>query len=139
MIFDVKMDLTRKSRLVSGGYKIGPPKYSTYVSVVSRDRVCIAFTVAALNGIDVLFAYVQNAYLNAPTSEKNWTEAGIEFGSNYGRPALIFRSLYGLKYSGERWRDHMAETLRAGGFQVCLAYPDVWVKPRVNPDGDKYW
>ena len=34
MIFDVKMELTRKSRLVSGGHKTDPPKDSTYASVV---------------------------------------------------------------------------------------------------------
>ena len=139
MIFDVKMDLTRKSRLVSRGHKTDPPKDSTYASVVSRDSVRIAFTVAALNGLDVLCADVQNAYLNAPTTEKNWTEAGLEFGSNAGRPALIVRALYGLKSSGARWRDHMAATLRAGGFQSCLADPDVWMKARVKPNGDKYW
>ena len=84
MIFDVNMDLTRKSRLVAGGHKTNTSKDSTYASVVSRDSVHIAFTVAALNGLDVIFADVQNAYLNAPTSEKNWTEAGLEFGSNDG-------------------------------------------------------
>jgi hypothetical protein len=71
MIFDVKMDLTRKARLVAGGHKTDPPKDSTYASVVSRDSVRIAFTVAALNRLDVLCADVQNAYLNAPTTEKN--------------------------------------------------------------------
>ena len=33
----------------------------------------------------------------------------------------------------------MAATLRAGGFQSCLADPDVWMKPRVKPNGGKYW
>ena len=91
--------------------------------------------VAALNGLDVICADVQNIYLNAPTSEKNSTEAGLEFGSNDGRPALIVRSLYGFKYSGARWQDHMSATLRAGGFQSCLADPDVWMKPRVKLNG----
>ena len=77
MIFDVKIDLTRKSRLVAGEHKTNPPKDSTYASVVSRDSVRIDFTEAALNGIDVLCADVQNAYLNAPISEKNWTKAGL--------------------------------------------------------------
>ena len=106
---------------------------------MSRDSVHIAFTVAALNGLDVICADVQNIYLNAPTSEKNSTEAGLEFGSNAGQPALIVRALYGLKSSGARWRDHMAATLRAGGFHSCLVDPDVWMKTRVHPNGDKYW
>ena len=64
MIFDVKMDSTRKSRLVAGENRTKLPKDSTYASVVSRDSVHIAFTVAALNGLDVLCADVQNTYLN---------------------------------------------------------------------------
>ena len=70
MIFDVKMDLTRKARLVAGGHQTDVPSESTYSSVVSRDSVRIAFTLAALNDLDVLAADVQNAYLNAPTKER---------------------------------------------------------------------
>jgi hypothetical protein len=41
MIFDVKMDLTRKACYVAGGHQAEPPKKSTYSSVVSRDTVRI--------------------------------------------------------------------------------------------------
>jgi hypothetical protein len=139
MVFDVKMDLTRKARLVAGGHKTDPPKESVYSSVVSRDSVRIALLLAALNDLDVLVADVQNAYLNAPTKEKVWTRAGMEFGSNRGRPAKIVMALYGLKSSGARWRDHMANTLREAGFQSCYADPDVWMRAGVKPNGDKYW
>ena len=106
-------DLRRKARLVAGGHKTDPPKESTYSSVVSRDSVRIAFTIAALNGLDVLAGDVQNAYLNAPTKERTYITAGLEFGpENVGRPALIVRALYGLKSSAARWRDHIAATLR---------------------------
>ncbi|KAI2502898.1 Reverse transcriptase (RNA-dependent DNA polymerase) [Fragilaria crotonensis] len=126
MIFDVKMDLTRKARLVAGGHQTDPPKESTYSSVVSRDSIRIAFTLAALNDLDVLSADVQGAYLNAPTKEKVYTIAGLEFGADkVGRPVLIVRALYGLKSSGARWRDHMASTLREGGFVSCKGDPDV--------------
>jgi len=115
MIFDVKMDLTRKARFVAGGHQTDPPKESTYSSVVSRDSVRIAFLIAALNNLDILSADVQNAYLNAPTKEKVYTTAGLEFGAvNKGRFVLIVRALYGLKSSGARWRDRMAATLRDG-------------------------
>jgi hypothetical protein len=33
----------------------------------------------------------------------------------------------------------MVATLREAGFKGCLADPDVWMKPRVKPNGDKYW
>jgi hypothetical protein len=40
-------------------------------------------------------------YLNAPTKDKVYTTAGLEFGSDkVGRPAFIVRALYGLKSSG---------------------------------------
>jgi hypothetical protein len=45
---------------------------------------------------------VQNAYVNARTSEKVYTTAGPEFGSDEGRPAIIVRALYGLNISGAR-------------------------------------
>jgi hypothetical protein len=140
LIFDVKSDLTRKARYVAGGHLTDPPKESTYSSVISRDSVRIAFTLAALNDLSVLAADVQNAYLNAPTKEKVYTTAGLEFGpENKGRPVLIVRALYGLKSSGARWRDHMANTLRDAGFKGCLADPDVWMKPNMKPCGFAYW
>jgi len=140
MIFDVKMCLTRKARLVAGGHMTDPPKESTYSSVVSRDSVRIAFTIAALNGLDILSADVQNAYLNAPTEERLYIIAGMEFGAaDCGRPVLIVRALYGLRSSGARWRDHMANTLREGGFTSCRADPDVWMRKQTKPNGDKYW
>ena len=78
------MDLTRKARLVARGHMTDPPKESTYSRVVSRDSIRIAFTLAALNDLDVLSADVQGAYLNAPTKEKVYTIAGLEFGANNG-------------------------------------------------------
>lgn len=40
VIFDVKLDLTRKARLVAGGHRNKDvPKYTTFSVVVSRDSV----------------------------------------------------------------------------------------------------
>jgi hypothetical protein len=140
MIFDVKLDLTRKVRYVAGGHQTDPPKDMVYASVVTRDSVWITFLLAALNDLNVLAADVQNAYLNAPTTEKVYTTTGEEFGADRkGRPVIIVRALYGLKSSGARWRDHMAATLHDGGYQSCKADPDVWMKPGVKKDGSKYW
>lgn len=140
MIFDIKSDLTRKARLVAGGHMTEVPKDSVYSSVVARDSVRLAFMVAALNGLLVLAGDVQNAYLNAPTSEKCYTIAGPEFGPAFaGRPVLIVRALYGLRSSGARWRDHIAATLREMGFVGCLADQDVYMRPNVKPCGTPYW
>jgi hypothetical protein len=102
--------------------------------------VRIALAIASLNELDVLAADVQNAYLNAPTKEKCYTVAGPEFGpDNEGRPVLIFRALYGLRSSGARWRDHLAETIRNMGFSACLADGDIWLWPNTKPGGDAYY
>lgn len=79
IIFDVKMDFTRKARFVAGGHKTEPPLSITYASVVSRESVQIAFMIAALNNISILSADVQGAYLNAPCKEKVYTICGAEF------------------------------------------------------------
>ena len=100
MIFNVKMDFTRKARFVAGGHMTEAPASLTYSSVVSRESVRIAFTVAALNDLDVLVADIGNAYLNADCREKVYTIAGPEFGSNAGKHIVITRALYGLKSSG---------------------------------------
>jgi hypothetical protein len=80
IIFIVKVDLTRKARLVAGGHQTKVSKESVYSSVVTRDSVHIALTIALLNQLDVLAADVQNAYLSAQTKEKCFTITGPEFG-----------------------------------------------------------
>ena len=71
IIFDVKMDFTWKARWVLDGHKTETPDISTYAGVVSKESVRIALTYAALNGIDVMAADIQNAYLQAPSSQKH--------------------------------------------------------------------
>jgi len=56
LVWDVKMDLTRKARWVLDGHKTHDPIGSTYAGVVSRESVRIALTYAALNGLDVCAA-----------------------------------------------------------------------------------
>jgi Reverse transcriptase (RNA-dependent DNA polymerase) len=105
---------------VAGGHQTDVPKDLVYSSVVSRDSVRLALTLASLNGLSVLSADVQNAYLNAPTKEKCYMIAGPEFGpTNEGQPVLIVRALYGLRSSGARWRDHLASTIRTMGFWLA--------------------
>ena len=70
MIFDVKMDLTRKARLVAQGDQVETPSNLTHASTVSRDSICIALLLASLNNLTLLAANVAGAYLNAPCGEK---------------------------------------------------------------------
>jgi hypothetical protein len=140
MIFDVKMDFTRKARFVAGGHMTDPPPTITYSSVVSRDSVCIAFLLAALNDVDILATDIGNAYLNASPREKVYTTAGPEFGAELqGKPVLIVQALYGLKSSGAAWRSHLANMLHNMGFTCSLVDADVWLKPATKPNGFQYY
>ena len=48
IVFDVKMDFTRKARYCAGGHTTDAPDGITYSSVVSRDSVRIGLLAAAL-------------------------------------------------------------------------------------------
>jgi hypothetical protein len=64
--------------------------------VVSSESVRIALTYAALNGLEVCAADIRNAYLQAPSSNKDYIICGPEFGIEHeGKVALIHRVLYG--------------------------------------------
>jgi hypothetical protein len=80
MIFDVKVDLTRKARFVAGGHWTTTPMQLTYSSVVTRESVRIAFLIAALNDPKILSADIGNACLHAPCREQIHTTGGPEFG-----------------------------------------------------------
>ena len=82
LIFDVKMDLTRKARFVAGGHLTDPPTSMTYASVVSRETFRLAFLVAAINDLEILCGDIGNAYLNAYTQEKIYYRAGLEWGES---------------------------------------------------------
>jgi hypothetical protein len=80
MIFDVNMeDFRRKARFVAGGHTTDTPHAMTYASVMSRESVIIALTLAALNDFNVKLADIENAYLTAPITEKIWNVLGPEF------------------------------------------------------------
>ncbi len=97
MIFDVKLeDFRQKARLVAGGHQTKAPATITYASVVSRETVCLALTIASLNDLEVEVGDVLNAYITAPVKEKVWTILGLKFGHDSGRSAIIVHALYGL-------------------------------------------
>ena len=92
MNFEVKIDLCRKARYVAGGHLTNPPSSITYSTVVGRESVRIAFLVAALNNLNILAGDIQNAYLNAPTTEKLYFKAGPEWKGDEGRVVIIVRA-----------------------------------------------
>ena len=141
IIFDVKMkDFRRKDRLVAGGHVTEPPATITYESIVLRETVRIALTLAALNDLPVKVADIQNAYINAPITEKIWTVLCQEFGEYDERKAIVVRALYGLKIAGADFRNHFSYCMHHLGFFPCPAKLDLWMKPMVRPkDGFDYY
>ena len=139
-VFDIKMDLTRKARLVARGSMTEPTKEETFASVVSRDTVRLFFLLAALNDVELLSCDIQNAYLSAPNKEKIWTKFDDQLGREYvGRRAIISKALYGLRSSGRSFRDFLALNLRELGFVSSKADPDLWMRPALKSNGDKIY
>jgi len=139
IVFDVKMDLTRKARFCANGNEATAPASTVYSSVVSRDSIRIAFLVAGLNGLELKAADVTNAYLNAPTKEKIWFVGGLECGEGHGKVCVLTRALYGLRGSGNAWRSFFSKTLEQMNFESTKADRDVWIRPAVTRDGQEYY
>ena len=140
LVWDLKMDYTRKARWVKDGHRCPTPKTSNYAGVVSRESVRIAFTYAALNGLDVIAADVKNAYLQSPSSERHYIICGDEFGEEHnGKVALITRALYGGVFAGRDYWRHMRKFMEFCGFTSCKADSDVWMRKATTDEGFEYW
>ena len=140
IIFDVKMDFTRKSRWVKDGHLTDDPLESNFAGVVSRESVRIAFTYAALNELKVYAADIKSAYLQAPTSEKHYIICGEEFPMEHrGCIGIIKRALYGGKCAGADYWKHMRSCMNHLGFIPCKTDPDVWMRSAIkDSDGTSY-
>ena len=102
--------------MLDGGNKTEPPaSVLTYTSVVSREMVQIALTLAALNDLQVKTSDVKNAYLMAPCAEKIYTVLGMEFRTDAGKTAVIVWALYGLKSADASFHRHLVDCMRTLG------------------------
>jgi hypothetical protein len=134
MIFDIKIEyFRRKARMVAGGHMTGAPTIMTYASVVSRETICIALTIATLNDLEVKAADILNAYISALIKEKVWCALGPEFGPDAGKSAIIVRALYGLKSAGAAFHAHLADCMQHLGYTSFPANPDLWYKEVKQP------
>ncbi len=137
MIFDVKMvDFRQKARLVAGGHQTEAPAIITYASVVSRETVHLALTIASLNDLKVKVGDVLNAYITAPVKEKVWTVLGSEFEHDTGKSAIIVHALYGLRSAGAAFQAHLASFMHQMGYTSCKAGPNLWLKAVTRPDNN---
>eukprot|EP00978_Attheya_sp_CCMP212_P010641 scaffold25919_cov25-Attheya_sp.AAC.1 len=116
------------------------PATLTYTSVVSRESVRIALTLAALNDLEVKTEDVANAFLQVPVLEKICSICGPEFGPNEGRKVILVRACYGLCSASTAFRNHiMADCMDSLGFKSCLADQDIWLRPPTRKEnGHQY-
>ena len=49
------------------------------------------------------------------------------------------RALYGLKSSGAAFHAHLADFMSSIGYTLCTGDNAIWMKPDIDPDGDKYY
>ena len=126
LVFDFKMDFTRKARWVKDGHWSPDSTTSAYAGVVSRESVRVGLTYAVLMDLGVMAAEIQNAYLQAPSSEKYFIVCGAEYGlENVGKVSLITCALYGGKVAGRDFWHHLRDCMDHLGFTSCRADPDV--------------
>ncbi len=78
---------------MANGHRTEAPATITYASVVSRETVCLALTIASLTDLEVKVGDALNAHIPAPIKEKVWTVLEPEFGYDTNKSAIIVRAL----------------------------------------------
>ena len=116
MIFDVKVDLRRKARLVIGRHVVAYTGYEVYASTMKSVSARILMTIASANDLEVVIGDIGNAYLHAETEEKVYSRAGPDFEAvglmPEGALLEVVKALYGLPTSGRSWHAHLSQGLR---------------------------
>ena len=130
LVYAVKHDGRHKARLVAGGHLTETPVDSVYSSVVSLRGIRMLTFLGELNELEVWSTDIGNAYLETYTQEKVYIIAGPEFGDREGHTLVISKALYGLKSSGLRWSERLADVLRSMGFVPSKAEKDIWMRDK---------
>jgi hypothetical protein len=134
MVYAVKHDGRHKARMVAGGHRTETPADSIYSGVVSLPGIRIVTFLAELNGLELWYTDIGNAYLKSYTKEKVCFIAGGEFRELEGHTFMIIKAQYGLKSSGKRWHDKLFDVLYDMGFRPSKAEEDIWMRDM----GDHY-
>ena len=71
---------------------------------------------AELNDLLLWMADVGNAYLEAWTKELLYIVVGPKFGPLEGYILIVQKALYGLRSSGARWAERLADSRQKLGF-----------------------
>ena len=68
--------------------------------------------IAALNDLEVKLGDILHAFVEAPVTEKVWTE----FGTDARKTAAIVRALHGQKSAVADCRSHLARCIESMGY-----------------------
>lgn len=113
---------------------------SIYSGMVSKKSVRITFTYVALNKLNLCASDIRNAYLQAPSSQKDYIVCWLEFGlENVGRVALIHREIYGGKVADRDYSNHLRSFMKFSNFCPSPVDPDVWMQPAMKANGTSYY
>ena len=76
IIFDLKVDLRRKARLVIGVHVVDSSGQEIYAITMKSISASILMKIATVNNLDVMTGDIGNAYLNTNTEERIYTRSG---------------------------------------------------------------
>ena len=127
-VYAIKYNGRHKARLEAGGHLTRIPDNSIYSGVVSLKGIGLVIFLGRLNKLPIYSTDIGNAYLEAKTKEKVYIIAGPEFGSLEGHTLVMNKALYGLRSSGLRWHEQLADSLRDIGFIATKAEDDIWFR-----------
>ena len=105
-----------------------------YSSVVMRETVHIALTMAVLNDLEIKEADVLNIFVTAPNRKKKRIELGPEFGDDAGKSAINVRVLHSLKSACASFMAHLPQCMLEFGYQSCDADHDLCMKTEHKPE-----
>ena len=134
IIFNVKVDLRKKARLVIRFHVVDSYVHDVYDSIMKSVSDRILMIIVAANDLEVMTGDIKKLYINANTKERIYTRAGSKFElvGIMGDETLleVVKELYILYPRGNKWHAHLSHTLRVILFKPTRFEPDIWFSGR---------
>ena len=119
-------DFRRKACLVAGFHVSPTLEGITCSSLVTRETVLIALTMAAIHHLEAKASEILNTYVRALNRKKKWTVLGPKFGTGAAMSAIIVRKSHGPKSTGASIKAHLTCCMQELGYESCKADPYLW-------------
>ena len=101
LMFDVKVDFTRKVRFVMSWTTADTKTYLQLFAVLSIDSIMLKFLISSLSSMNFMSCDIRNMYLNH-NAERKWDS---RMWLTPTKIMIINMALYGLKSLGPEWRN----------------------------------